>query len=89
MEALPAGSYLAISHATDDFLPPETAEAFRTQKFNFTSRTRVQVDGFFDGLDLLPPGVTVVSRWRNPDDDAPLPEHVSVYGGLARKPFTS
>ena len=88
MEALPAGSYLAISHATDDFMPPETVEAFRAQQFDFTSRTHAQVNGFFNGLDLLPPGVTAISQWRNPDADAPPPEHASVYGGLARKPGT-
>ena len=88
MGALPAGSYLAVTHATDDFMPPETAEAFRTNTFGFTSRHHTQVEGFFDGLDLISPGVTAISQWRNPDPDAPPPEHASVYGGLARKPGT-
>jgi hypothetical protein len=86
IDALPAGSYLVVSHATDDYLPPETAEAFRTNTFDFTSRNRDQISGFFDGLDVIPPGVTVVSQWRNPDIDPPPPEQVSVYGCLARKP---
>jgi len=88
MEALPAGSYLAVTHATNDFMPPETVEAFRTNTFGFTSRNHFQVERFFDGLDLSPPGVTAISRWRNPDTDPPPPEHASVYGGLARKPGT-
>ena len=88
MQALPAGSYLAVTHATGDFMPPKTVEAFRTNTFGFTSRNHTQVRGFFDGLDLIPPGVTAISRWRNPDPDPPPPEHASVYGGLARKPGT-
>jgi hypothetical protein len=41
---------------------------------------------FFDGLHLLPPGIQVVSGWRpDPGDTPPPPEHVSVYGGQARK----
>ena len=64
--------------------PSET----RPNKFDFVNRNRAQVYGFLDGLDVLTPGVTVVSQWWNPATDPPLPEHVSVYGGLARKPGT-
>ena len=41
----------------------------------------------FTGLDLVPPGVVLVSEWR-PDDEGPLPlpTEVSCYGGVARKP---
>jgi len=41
----------------------------------------------FAGLDLVPPGVVLVSEWR-PDDDGPRPSpaEVSCYGGVARKP---
>ncbi|HTR91076.1 MAG TPA: SAM-dependent methyltransferase [Trebonia sp.] len=40
----------------------------------------------FTGLDLVPPGVVLVSEWR-PDDDSPLPlpAEVSCYGGVGRK----
>ena len=88
MDAMPAGSYLAISHATDQLLPAATAEALRGNDSGFASRDHRKVTGFFDGLDLIPPGVTVISQWRNPDTEAPPPGHVSVYGGLARKPST-
>jgi hypothetical protein len=89
MNALPSGSYLAASHATYDLLPDGTAEAFATRSVpgsgNFTGRSRTQFLRFFDGLDLVPPGVEVVSHWRPDSDDTPPPEHVSVYGGLALK----
>ena len=41
----------------------------------------------FNGLELVPPGVVLVSEWH-PDDDGPFPApaEVSCYGGVARKP---
>jgi S-adenosyl methyltransferase len=41
----------------------------------------------FAGLELVPPGVVLVSEWR-PDDSGPFPapSEVSCYGGVARKP---
>jgi hypothetical protein len=41
----------------------------------------------FSGLDLVPPGVVLVSEWR-PDSTGPrpTPAEVGVYGGVARKP---
>ena len=88
MDALPPGSYLAASHATDDLLPAGTAEALTTVpgRGDYTARSRAQFLHFFDGLHMLPPGVEVVSRWRPDSDDTPPPEQVSVYGGLAVKP---
>jgi hypothetical protein len=41
----------------------------------------------FSGLEIVPPGVVLVSEWR-PDSPGPLPTpaEVSCYGGVARKP---
>ena len=89
MDALPSGSYLAATHATDDLLSAGTAEALTAipGRGDYTPRSRAQFRHFFDGLELLPPGVEVVSQWRpDPEDTPPPPEHVSVYGGLAVKP---
>ena len=86
MNGVPAGSYLAISHGTSDFVPAATVDAVRATTSDFTSRNHAQVARFFTGLDLIAPGVTPISQWRNPDTDPPPPEHVPVYGGLARKP---
>ncbi len=89
MNRLPPGSYLAASHATDDLLPADTAAAFATEpipgKGDFVGRSRAQFLHFFDGLDLVPPGVEVVSRWQPDRQDLPPPDHVSVYGGLGLK----
>jgi hypothetical protein len=41
----------------------------------------------FSGLELVPPGVVLVSEWR-PEGSAPrpMPSEVNIYGGVARKP---
>ena len=88
VNALPSGSYVAATHATDELLPAGTAEALTSVsgRGDYTARSRAQFVHFFDGMELLPPGVEVVSRWRPDREDTPPPEHVSVYGGLAVKP---
>jgi hypothetical protein len=90
MDALPAGSFLVISHATTELLEPDTARALETSDFpgrgDFTGRTRAQVQRFFDGLDLVPPGLTPISDWRpDPDTTPPQPHDASIYAAVARK----
>jgi S-adenosyl methyltransferase len=59
VDALAPGSYLALSHLTDDYKPPVTAERFRavfdgaTERLYF--RSRKQIARFFDGLEMVPP----------------------------------
>jgi S-adenosyl methyltransferase len=95
-DALPAGSYLAISHGTRDIparpdMSPEEMTDMGTrveQLYQLTTgtlvtRTRAQIEPFFDGLELLPPGVVEIQRWR-PDHHRPrLPG--GFYGGVGRK----
>ena len=86
-DGLPSGSYLVLSHVTGDLIDPETARKATAVAGDATARTRVRIEGFFDGLDLVDPGVTVVSQWRpEPDEDLPSPADVSIFGGVARKP---
>ncbi|CUU59748.1 S-adenosyl methyltransferase [Parafrankia irregularis] len=91
LDALPAGSYLALTHVTPDFAPDEVGrvvEIYRGQGIPATVRTRGEVERFFDGLDVIEPGVQPVHRWR-PDDtslDGPTDAEVNVYGALARIP---
>jgi hypothetical protein len=50
------------------------------------ARTPEQITGFFDGLDLVPPGVVSCSRWR--PEPGPLPggpAEVDEFSGVARK----
>jgi S-adenosyl methyltransferase len=46
-------------------------------------RSKAQIEGFFDGLDLLPPGVAGISHWPGPD---PGGAALHFYGGVAVKP---
>jgi trans-aconitate methyltransferase len=88
MDALPPGSYLAISHPASDIHPGQ-AEAQRRYNERVstpqTLRTRDEVARFFTGLDLVPPGLVYVHTWRpGPGDIAPV-DATSAYGGVARK----
>jgi S-adenosyl methyltransferase len=88
MDAVPAGSYLAISHPASDIdvvgirnLASRLGE-FMPMELRFRSRAEVAV--FFDGLDLVEPGLVRVPQWRpDSDDDAANP--ATVWGGVARK----
>ncbi|HWG63418.1 MAG TPA: SAM-dependent methyltransferase [Streptosporangiaceae bacterium] len=59
MEALAPGSYLALSHLTDDQKPPRSVAEFchvfdnATEQMHF--RTRTDVERMFEGLELVPP----------------------------------
>ena len=89
MDALPSGSYLAISHPASDIHPGQ-AEAQRRYNERVstpqTLRTRAEVSRFFEGLDLVLPGLVYVHTWRPGPDDIVPPDGVSAYGGVARKP---
>jgi hypothetical protein len=88
--ALPSGSYLAASQMTaehDADRLEATAGAFRGAGLRGELRDASDfADLAFRGLELVPPGVTLVSEWR-PDSGGPRPSpaEVSMYGGLARK----
>lgn len=91
LEALPAGSYLVASHGTTEHDPVGTSESQAAYRASgVTGQARDSADFAelaFAGLDLVPPGVVLVSDWRR---DAvagprPTPAEVSVYGGVARK----
>jgi S-adenosyl methyltransferase len=93
VDAMASGSYLVISHASSQLLPPETATTFATADDvhggDVTLRPKAKIATFFDGLDLVPPGVQIVSDWRHdPCVTPPPPEQVSIYGAVARKPST-
>jgi S-adenosyl methyltransferase len=89
-DALPAGSYLALSHATADFRPAvaQTAAAVYDQATSpVTLRSHAQIAAFFDGWELVEPGLVQVPLWR-PDGRLPRPKELAriwVYGGVARK----
>jgi hypothetical protein len=69
LDTVPSGSYLAISQFGEELMPAEAREALlastrRTSLQQYTSRTREQVARFFDGTDLVEPGLVPVEEWR-------------------------
>ena len=89
-EPLVPGSFLVISHASPAAQSDKAAEhqeLYQRTPTPMTMRTREQIEGFFGGFDLVPPGVVPLSGWR-PDDDGGvgLPDReVAGQGGVGRK----
>jgi S-adenosyl methyltransferase len=96
-DALPPGSYVAISHGTrdvpvrPDMSPEQMAEMgarverlYQLTTASLVTRTRAQVERFFAGFELLDPGVTEIQLWR-PDNQSPMLPG-GFYGGVGRKP---
>jgi hypothetical protein len=88
--ALAPGSFLTLTHVTDDFEQDAISEIsamFARSGSDVNAVGKDEVIRFFDGLELVEPGVQLVHRWR-PDGtvdevgDAGIP----LYAGVARKP---
>jgi hypothetical protein len=90
MSPLPSGSYLVLSHPASDFNVTEQAEAQRRYNERVstpqTLRTREEVARFFEGLELVPPGLVYVHTWRPDPGDIVPQDGKSAHGGVARKP---
>jgi len=88
MDAVPVGSYLAISHPGYDIYGPGPRNlASRLNELmpaKLTFRSHSDVARLFDGLDLVAPGLVRVPEWR-PDSDADRANPAAVWGGVARK----
>jgi hypothetical protein len=85
--ALPSGSYLTLSDGANTSATRSQAhDRYReTGAVPYQLRSPEQITAYFDGLELLDPGVVPVSQWR-PDPDPAGVRHVDTYGGVARKP---
>ena len=90
MDAVPSGSYLTICHAASDINAGAVAEGMglynQRSSTPITMRTRAQVTRFFDGLDLVEPGVVPLDEWWAPGEMEPgAVGMLSGYAGIARK----
>jgi SAM-dependent methyltransferase len=86
MRAMPPGSYLALTHPASD-IDAERMAAMR-ERVNqlsfqqYTFRDRYQVSRFFDGLDLVAPGLVSVEQWHPAIATGRV---IPVWAGVGRK----
>jgi hypothetical protein len=92
LQAVPAGSYLAISHSGNDIKAegnPESAKRLsKALQEPWVLRNRTEITRFFDGLEMLEPGLTPIDQWAPPGDEpGPLRERPTpIYVAIGRKP---
>jgi hypothetical protein len=93
VEALPSGSYLALSHLAKDVRSDEMEALSRApgssdQEVNYTfvMRTRSEVERFMDGLELVEPGLVLVNEWRPDATMTPSDRQACFYAVVGRKP---
>ncbi|MEB8344201.1 SAM-dependent methyltransferase [Streptomyces endophyticus] len=85
---LPSGSYLTLSNAASDLFVEQGAlvrEQYAKAGMKLGFRTREGVGRFFDGLDLVAPGLVTATEWFR-DEAAPAAEESGIYVGVARIP---
>jgi len=91
MGAVPAGSFLVISHAGSDLLPADVTafekslNAHLPAEHRHVARPRDVVASFFESVQLVEPGLVRVSDWR-PDSPEEAETPTILWGGVARKP---
>jgi trans-aconitate methyltransferase len=89
MDAMPPGSYLAVSHATPESLADAASKEqldkvyAETASGGVTPRPKASIERFFTGLEITEPGVVSISAWR-PAPGTPRTRTL-FYGGTARK----
>ena len=91
LDALPPGSYLTASHLTMEHDTDAAGRGLQAMRGAGISMQKRASDEFarlaFTSLELVPPGVVLVSEWRPPGEGPrPSPAEVNCYGGVARKP---
>ncbi|MEU0738940.1 SAM-dependent methyltransferase [Streptomyces sp. NPDC006134] len=89
MAAVPSGSCLALTHPTFDAELGGEGQIPAMEFWNenatppITARSRADIAAFFEGLELLEPGLVSCSQWRaGPGSPAPVPQ----FGAVAVKP---
>ncbi len=88
--AIPPGSFLVISHTASDIHPGKAARMIERMnshlaECNLVGRPHGAITLFFDGLDLMEPGVVRVNQWH-PLSEIESSVTTSLWGGVAGKP---
>jgi hypothetical protein len=90
VDAVPSGSYLVITHTTSTVTGAAMEEAVR--QWNEASpvpiviRTPQQLAAFFEGLEVLEPGVVPTTRWRPDPADPTSKQDMDEFCAVGRKP---
>ncbi len=92
LDRLAPGSALAMNHCTPDFDPDtwnRVAESYTNSGTPVEFRSHADVARFFDGLDLIDPGITCCHRWRSdgldPDGKEIPDAQISLLAGVGVK----
>jgi hypothetical protein len=87
MDAVPSGSYLVISDTTTDIGDGASRVASkinpRMGPIRLTPRPQAQIAAYFDGLDLVEPGLVAMPEWRGEVNPHVV---VNAFAGVGRKP---
>ncbi|SIO88672.1 hypothetical protein BQ8420_19620 [Nocardiopsis sp. JB363] len=88
VDALPSGSFLALCDGTSTSEPMiEAARRWNeVAAIPYHLRTPKEIEGFFEGLGLLEPGVVSANLWRPCDSETDTLTEVDQYCGVARTP---
>ncbi|MUL42001.1 SAM-dependent methyltransferase [Streptomonospora sp. PA3] len=88
VRALPAGSHMALTHSTAEVHGEPMLQVMREMNERggtpITARDRRRIERYFDGTELLEPGVVSCSRWRPDATDIGTPPEVYLFGGVGR-----
>jgi hypothetical protein len=88
-EALAPGSYLQLTHFCDESAEARANSEVLTRSLGRGQvRSRAEIVRFFDGLDLIPPGVVFLPWWRpdGPVDSPPPAGSTLMLVGVGKKP---
>jgi len=90
MRAVPPGSYLVVSHAASDIMAQTVAAGAETYNehsaVSINLRSEPEVSRFFDGLELVPPGMTPLGHWRAGAVSVGSLPLLPTYTAVGRKP---
>src|SRR5579859_491543 len=92
-DAIPSGSYIVITHAATEQNEQgrlnTVEELYQHASSPFHFRSRAQIEAFFDGFELVEPGLVYIPLWRPESDEDLLlddPRRSNGYIGVGRKP---
>jgi hypothetical protein len=94
MAGVPSGSYLMLTHHASDLFVEEHVAMYECiarlaaegKTWGVAPRSRDEVARFFDGLELIPPGVVPLHTWRVPPAEQDPAARGAMYAGVGRKP---